>query len=87
MNDWVNKTCLDYEDSKLEEKHPDFKLLMKEYHDGIMLFDLMDQKVWSKAIDDTLGLLNYYNLTKENYQWEERAFTTVYTSNDEINSW
>ena len=82
--DWVNKTCLDYEDSKLEEKHPEFKALMKEYHDGIMLFDLMDQKVWSRAIDDTLGLLNYYNLTKENYRWDERALTTVYTSNDEL---
>ena len=82
--DWVNKTCLDYEDSKLEEKYPDFKALMKEYHDGIMLFDLMDQKVWSRAIDDTLGLLNYYNLTKENYQWDKRALTTVYTSNDEL---
>ena len=82
--DWVNKTCLDYEDSKLEEKYPEFKALMKEYHDGIMLFDLMDQKVWSKAIDDTAGLLNYYNLTKENYRWDERAVTTVYTSNDEL---
>jgi peptidyl-prolyl cis-trans isomerase SurA len=82
--EWVNKTCLDYEDSKLEEKYPEFKALMKEYHDGIMLFDLMDQKVWSRAIDDTLGLLNYYNLTKENYQWDERALTTVYTSNDEL---
>ena len=82
--EWVNKTCLDYEDSKLEEKYPEFKALMKEYHDGIMLFDLMDQKVWSKAIDDTAGLLNYYNLTKENYQWDERALTTVYTSNDEL---
>ena len=82
--EWVNKTCLDYEDSKLEEKYPEFKALMKEYHDGIMLFDLMDQKVWSRAIDDTLGLLNYYNLTKENYRWDERALTTVYTSNDEL---
>ena len=82
-NDWVKKTCLDYEDSKLEEKYPDFKALMKEYHDGIMLFDLMDQKVWSKAIDDTSGLLDYYNLTKENYRWDKRAFATVYTSNDE----
>jgi len=82
-DDWVNKTCLDYEDSKLEEKYPEFKALMKEYHDGIMLFDLMDQKVWSKAINDTAGLINYYNLTKENYRWDERALTTVYTSNDE----
>ena len=80
--EWVNKTCLDYEDSKLEEKYPEFKALMKEYHDGIMLFDLMDQKVWSRAINDTIGLLNYYNLTKENYRWDERALTKVYTSND-----
>ena len=72
----------DYEDSKLEDKHPEFKALMKEYHDGIMLFDLMDQKVWSRAIDDTLGLLNYYNLTKENYRWDERAYNN--TSNDEL---
>lgn len=84
FEDWVNKICLDYEDSKLEEKYPEFKALIKEYHDGIMLFDLMDQKVWSKAIDDTLGLLNYYNLTKENYRWDEVALTTVYTSNDEL---
>jgi len=81
--DWINKICLDYEDSKLEEKYPEFKAIMKEYHDGIMLFDLMDQKVWSRAIDDTLGRLNYYNLTKENYRWDKRAITTVYTSNDE----
>ena len=81
--DWVRKTCLEYEDSKLEEKYPDFKALMKEYHDGIMLFDLMDKKVWSKAIDDTSGLLDYYNLTKENFRWDKRAFATVYTSNDE----
>ena len=72
----------DYEDSKLKEKYPEFKALMKEYHDGIMLFDLMDQKVWSRAINDTIGLLNYYNLTKENYRWDERALTKVYTSND-----
>ena len=31
----------------------------------------MDQKVWSKAIDDTSGLLDYYNLTKENYRWDK----------------
>ena len=83
-NDWVNKICLDYEDSMLEEKYPEFKAIMKEYHDGIMLFDLMDKMVWSKAINDTVGLLNYYNSTKENYRWKERALATVYTLNDPI---
>ncbi|MGC6470309.1 MAG: foldase protein PrsA [Flavobacteriales bacterium] len=83
-DEWVNKTCLEYEDSKLEEKYPEFRALMKEYHDGIMLFNLMDNKVWSKAINDTIGLLNYYNLTKENYRWDERADAKVYTSSDEV---
>lgn len=82
-DEWVTKTCLEYEDSQLENKYPEFKALMKEYHDGIMLFDLMDQKVWSKAINDSAGLMNYYNLTKENYRWDERAITKVYTSKDE----
>ena len=84
FKEWINKVCIDYEDSLLEKKYPEFKALMKEYHDGIMLFDLMDQKVWSKAINDTIGLVNYYNLTKENYRWSKRAIATVYESNDEI---
>ena len=84
FNDWVNKICLDYEDSMLEEKYPEFKAIMKEYHDGIMLFDLMDKMVWSKAINDTVGLLNYFNVTKEDYRWNERALATVYTSNDQL---
>ena len=82
-DEWITKICLDYEDSQLENKYPEFKALMKEYHDGIMLFDLMDQKVWSKAIKDSAGLMNYYNLTKENYQWDERAESKVYTTKDE----
>ena len=55
---------------------------MNEYHDGILLFNLMDEKVWSNAVNDTVGLLNYYNLTKEQYSWDKRAETKVYTSQD-----
>ena len=78
-NDWVEKTCIDLEDSLLEEKYPEFKALMKEYRDGILLFDLMDKKVWGKAVLDTLGLKQYYNLTKDKYKWGERLEASVYT--------
>lgn len=78
-NDWIEKTCLDYEDSQLENKYPEFKALMKEYHDGIMLFDLMDKKVWSKAITDSVGLQKYYDLTKENYVWGETVSASTFT--------
>ena len=80
--DFVERTCLDYEDSQLENKYPEFKNLMKEYHDGIMLFDLMDEKVWSKAISDTVGLKKYYDLTKENYLWGETVSASTFNCFD-----
>jgi len=44
---FVNEKCLDYFDSNLEKTYPEFDLLMKEYRDGILLFELTDEKVWS----------------------------------------
>lgn len=68
-----------YEDSRLEEKYPEFKMLMKEYRDGILLFELTDKKIWSKAIQDSLGLQKFYELNKENYRWDQRIDATIYT--------
>ena len=79
FDDWVEKTCIKLEDSLLEEKYPEFKALMKEYRDGILLFNLMDQKVWGKAVEDTIGLKQYFQLTKENYQWDSRLDASIFT--------
>ena len=51
---------------------------MTEYGDGIILFDITDKNVWSKAVNDTIGLKNYYNLHKEKYKWNNRAEATIY---------
>ena len=53
------ETILAFEDKKLEAKHPDFKALMNEYHDGILLYEVMSDKVWNKAMKDTVGLKNF----------------------------
>lgn len=71
-----------YEDGKLEQKHTAFRLLMKEYREGILLFELTDQKVWSKAVKDTTGLHQYYEQNKSKYMWPERAEVTIYTCSD-----
>ncbi len=71
--------CKNYEDGRLEEKYPEFKSLMKEYRDGIMLFELTDKKVWSKAIQDTTGLKEYYEKHKTNYMWDERLDASIFT--------
>ncbi len=76
---WVEKVILAFEDSRLEAKHPEFKYLMQEYHDGILLFELSDQKVWSKALKDSVGLEAFYKENLDRYQWSERLDCSVYT--------
>lgn len=75
---WVDETVVAYEDSQLENKYKDFANLYREYRDGILLFDLTDQKVWSKAVRDTAGLREFYEKNKNNYMWDERAEVTNY---------
>jgi peptidyl-prolyl cis-trans isomerase SurA len=80
---YIDDMCLNYEDSKLETKYPEFKSLMKEYRDGIMLFELTDKKVWSKAIQDTTGLKEFYEPNKTKYMWDQRLDASIYTCKDE----
>ena len=85
LDKFSEKVCLDYKDANLEKEYPDFANLMQEYHDGILLFNLSDEKVWSKAVKDTSGLQQYYNQYKGNYKWGARAEATIYeisNSND-----
>ncbi len=82
---FVSETCLTYEEANLDRKYPDFKSLMQEYRDGILLFDLTDQKVWTKAMKDSAGLSNYYEMHKNAYMWGQRVDAIVYTcANREI---
>ncbi|KAF0199636.1 MAG: peptidyl-prolyl cis-trans isomerase SurA [Bacteroidetes bacterium] len=76
---FVNENCLAYEDSRLESKYPEFKSLVKEYRDGILLFELTDRKIWSKAVKDSTGLEAYYNNHKNSYMWDQRLDATIYT--------
>ena len=76
--EFVNESCLGYEESKLASKYPEFKALLQEYRDGILLFDLTDKNVWSKAVKDTTGLKVFYEENKSKYMWDTRAEATVY---------
>ena len=71
-----------YEESVLEEKYPDFRYLMQEYRDGILLFELTNKMVWNKATEDTTGLQNYFNEHQKNYMWKERLVATKYTCSE-----
>lgn len=76
---WADEKCLAYEESILDTKYEDFRNVMQEYNDGILLFDLTDKKVWSKAVSDTLGLEKFYETNKNNYKWKDRVSYNIYT--------
>ena len=78
---FVAKELIEYEKTQLEKKHPDFRALMKEYRDGILLFEISDQKIWSKAVKDTTGLKKYFNNNRTLWQYPNRINGTLFTSN------
>ena len=79
---FIKQINLDYEEGLLEEKYEAFKNIMQEYKDGILLFELTDKKVWSRAVRDTLGLQTFYDENKENYMWNKRADVDIFSCSD-----
>jgi peptidyl-prolyl cis-trans isomerase SurA len=78
LKKWEKESILGYEESKLESKYPDFKALMNEYHDGIILYEIMTDKVWNMAMQDTNGLKAYFNENRSKYNWGTRIDAVVY---------
>jgi peptidyl-prolyl cis-trans isomerase SurA len=79
---FVNEELLAYEESQLETKYPEYKALLQEYREGILLFDLTNTKVWTKAVEDTVGLKNFYTANKSYYTWGKRVDATIYSCID-----
>ena len=77
---FINQNLIAFEKTQLETKHPDFKALMKEYRDGILLFEISDQNIWTKAIKDTSGLKEFYSSNTNTWKWPNRVSGTVFSS-------
>jgi peptidyl-prolyl cis-trans isomerase SurA len=80
---YVTTAITGFEDARLEAKYPAFRDLMEEYMNGILLFDLASSKVWTKAVEDTMGLKAFYDENRENYMGQERAKVTTFTAKNQ----
>lgn len=70
---------INYENSLLEKKNPEFRYLMNEFHDGILLYEISNKKVWNKVNADTAGLRKYYDEHKKNYLSKAGINAKMYT--------
>lgn len=83
IDEYADEVVISYENSILEEKYPEFKRTIQEYHDGMLLFSIMEKEVWNKAAQDTMGLEAYYNAHKGKYLWEKRFDGMFIRANNE----
>jgi peptidyl-prolyl cis-trans isomerase SurA len=75
---WEKAAILQYEEAILPTKYPEYRALLKEYHDGIILYEIMQDRVWNKAVKDTAGLRAYFTANQSKYTWQKRLDATVY---------
>lgn len=79
-NTWQDEIIIEDEKSRLADKYPAYKALLQEYHDGVLLYEIMKDKVWDKAIKDTTGLQNFFKQNNDKYQWPERVEAKIFSS-------
>ena len=79
-NIFLNQNLIQFQEENLENENEDFANIVGEYRDGLLLFDLMESKIWNVATTDSVGLKSFYENNKENYFVNERVDAIVASS-------
>ena len=71
-NSFLNEQAVELAAYKLEERDPEFRRIMEDYADGVLLFQISEDSIWSAATRDSLALMRYYDERAEDYRFPER---------------
>lgn len=74
---FVMKSVLDYEDSLLEQKYPEFRLLIQEYRDDMLLHEISNREVWERGKTDEVGLKTYFDKHRSAYRWKTPRYKGI----------
>ncbi len=83
FEDFKNHQVLNYYKNNLEKTDKNFAYTMQEYKDGLMLFALLQDKIWKKAENDTVALKQYYQKHINNYYYQKRAEVVIANCTEE----
>lgn len=79
-NRFLENELLKYQEANLINENQDYKQIVEEYRDGLLLFDVMETEIWKAAKNDSVALKKYYNTNKKNYFFSERVEAVVASS-------
>ena len=79
---FLEKSVFKYKEDNLENENEEFANILNEYREGLLLFELMQDKIWEGAKNDSIGLQEFYNSNKQNYIWPDRIEGSVARSSD-----
>ena len=71
--DFINQSVMNYYKSNLLSENTEYRYIYNEYKEGLMLFDLMQNEVWNKAKEDTIGLKTYFKNNKSLFKIANNA--------------
>jgi peptidyl-prolyl cis-trans isomerase SurA len=80
FTEFVDKVQIGLLEEKVKRQSPDYRWLLKEYYEGILLFDIMEKEVWNKATEDTIGQKQYFRQHASKYNADERIAGKIYNS-------
>ena len=84
-DEFETQALKDYFREVLERENEDYAAVISEYRDGLLIFDLMEKNIWTKAKTDSIGLQKYYSENKQNYKWDKRFEAEIISAtNNEI---
>jgi peptidyl-prolyl cis-trans isomerase SurA len=82
---FVDATLNEAFEKRIIKNNPDFGMLLTEYYEGILLFDIMEKEVWNKASEDSIGQHQYYLKNQQKYQAGDRIEAIIYSSSSNEN--
>ncbi len=85
-NEFETLELKNYFKERLVDDDENYAAILNEYRDGLLIFDVMDKNIWQKGKNDSIGIQEYYNKTKQNYQWKQRVDADIYSATSQMSA-
>jgi len=82
FENFKDEQIMEYYKENLIHTEPEYAYILNEYQDGLLLFELMQEKIWSASSKDTLGLKNYFTTNSKKYKSDDLKSVKGQVMND-----